>query len=601
MIAVRNAIFYIATVGLMILATYGCSMKESESLRPVLQYPVFSAAIELPGEDVTKIHVDDNLRVLWNADDRISIFNKNTYNQQYKFDGQTGDNSGSFSVVADNSFVTGNELAFSYAVYPYAASTSISNTGVISLTLPQEQTYTAESFGPGANAMVAATEGNMLLFKNLCGYLMLKLYGNGLSVSSLTLKGNNNEVLAGAATAVMTPGGLPSIEMNEGGASSVTLNCPEPVALGTDAEHFTEFWFVLPPVSFENGFTLTVSLSNGASFEKSTSTPVTIIRNTRSRMAALEVLTGGQSFSQYLTFTSEGTTTIYLAKYLFYNTVLYYSYDKENWTKWETSEKYYLDSTELTFTSEKPLYICGTNPDGFTFGNNAKTFVASGNRFSVSGSLMSLLNNTEKVLTIPNPYCFQKLFYGCTNLVSPPDLPATSLSRSCYSNMFGGCTSMESTPELPATELEDNCYWGMFTDCISLTKAPALPATALATFSYSFMFKGCKSLVSAPALPATTLASGCYNRMFQLCTSLESAPELPAKALVANCYPSMFEGCTKLKRIKCLATEIYDGSCVERWLSSVSSTGTFIKAPGMNDWPSGVSGIPEGWTIVDAE
>ena len=185
MTSVRNAVVYIATSGLMILATCGCSMKELESPSLVSQYPVFIASIELPGENVTKIHVDDKLKVLWDADDRISIFNKNTYNQQYKFDGQTGDNSGSFSTVVDNGFITGNELDYSYAVYPYAASTSISNTGVISLTLPLEQTYIAESFGPGANAMVAATEGNMLLFKNLCGYLMLKLYGDGLSVSSL--------------------------------------------------------------------------------------------------------------------------------------------------------------------------------------------------------------------------------------------------------------------------------------------------------------------------------------------------------------------------------------------------------------------------------
>lgn len=31
-----------------------------------------------------------------------------------------------------------------------------------------------------------------------------------------------------------------------------------------------------------------------------------------------------------------------------------------------------------------------------------------------------------------------------------------------------------------------------------------------------------------------------------------------------------------------------------------SSSGTFVKAASMNDWTSGVDGIPSNWTVVDA-
>jgi hypothetical protein len=63
----------------------------------------------------------------------------------------------------------------------------------------------------------------------------------------------------------------------------------------------------------------------------------------------------------------------------------------------------------------------------------------------------------------------------------------------------------------------------------------------------------------------------------------------------------MFQNCTNLNYIKCLATDISATKCTYNWVSRVSSTGTFIKYPDMNNWTIGVDGTPEGWTVVDAE
>jgi hypothetical protein len=64
----------------------------------------------------------------------------------------------------------------------------------------------------------------------------------------------------------------------------------------------------------------------------------------------------------------------------------------------------------------------------------------------------------------------------------------------------------------------------------------------------------------------------------------------------------MFLGCTKLNYIKCLATNLLLASyCTYNWVDHVPSTGTFVKHPDMNAWPTGSNGIPEGWTVVDAE
>lgn len=121
----------------------------------------------------------------------------------------------------------------------------------------------------------------------------------------------------------------------------------------------------------------------------------------------------------------------------------------------------------------------------------------------------------------------------------------------------------------------DGCFSGAFYNCTSIVSvAPDfLPATTLTEYCYEFMFLGCNSLTTAPALPATTLASYCYTQMF--------------------------DGCSKLNYIKMLATDISATDCLLGWVSGVASTGTFVKNPAMTSLPTGNSGIPSGWTVVN--
>ena len=152
---------------------------------------------------------------------------------------------------------------------------------------------------------------------------------------------------------------------------------------------------------------------------------------------------------------------------------------------------------------------------------------------------------------------------------------------------------------LPATSLSSYYYSNMFNGCSGLTTAPVLPATRLAQWCYASMFFGCYSLKTAPALPATTLANYCYSGMFRNCTSLTIAPALPATTLTQQCYMNMFNGCSKLNNITMLATDVSATDCMKTWVNGVSSTGTFTKAASMTSLPSGTSGIPSGWTVIN--
>ena len=132
----------------------------------------------------------------------------------------------------------------------------------------------------------------------------------------------------------------------------------------------------------------------------------------------------------------------------------------------------------------------------------------------------------------------------------------------------------------------------------------ATATTLSSNYVFWALFSGNTALTDASGLllPATTLTQYCYEVMFSGCSSLTAAPELPATTLVKGCYERMFKGCASLTSVKCLATSGIDtNSSTYNWLDGVSATGTFTKAASATTWPTSSSGIPSGWTVVNAE
>lgn len=70
--------------------------------------------------------------------------------------------------------------------------------------------------------------------------------------------------------------------------------------------------------------------------------------------------------------------------------------------------------------------------------------------------------------------------------------------------------------------------------------------------------------------------------------------------LASYALKELFSGCASLAKIKCLLNRIDNNIISSNWVSNVAPTGTFVKHPDAT-WSSGVSGIPEGWTVEDAD
>lgn len=200
--------------------------------------------------------------------------------------------------------------------------------------------------------------------------------------------------------------------------------------------------------------------------------------------AAVSVTKEPQEYTDCITFTGETSDfTLAVGGAKEWDGTVEYSTDHENWTEW--------DGTAVSSVSKK-LYLRGSGNTTFWMGDGAQLTLSE--RAACSGNIQTLLEYANPPTSIPTSDCYHNMFYGCTNLTTAPELPATTLASYCYQHMFSECTNLTQAPELPATTLESDCYWYMFYRCTSLITAPALPSTTLAMDCYAHMFDGCSSL-----------------------------------------------------------------------------------------------------------
>ena len=126
----------------------------------------------------------------------------------------------------------------------------------------------------------------------------------------------------------------------------------------------------------------------------------------------------------------------------------------------------------------------------------------------------------------------QYAFYGCTNLVTAPNIPdrVTGLGSTFY-----GCISLQIAPQIPeGAESLTHTFYG----CVALIQAPEIP---MGMKSLVRTFKGCSSLEAPSNIP-----DGVNNieGIFENCSLLKVAPVIPSTVKNMN---SAFKGCKSLK------------------------------------------------------
>ena len=268
------------------LTVLGCQVKEDQGFASGVK--VFTATMEALATDVadagTKTSLDNEGNVLWKQGDQVSVFAGSAINEHYQVsDASDGKTAATLNKVESTGFIAGGEIPNNVAFYPYVSTAAIAKSGgsyVISdIALPATQNYAISSFGNGAFPMAAVTGSTIdynLKFKNVLGGLKLRLKGNAI-ITSISVTGNNSEVLCGAASVTVSYTEVPTIALTDMSSTTVTLDCGNGVQI--DAETATAFIIALPPITMSGGFTVTVTDTENKQMEIKTTRSQTITRS----------------------------------------------------------------------------------------------------------------------------------------------------------------------------------------------------------------------------------------------------------------------------------------------------------------------------------
>ena len=503
------------------IALGSCTSNDFEGITPdtpaMQTHPELTAGFD--AEEQTKTYVDESKNLHWHEADQISAFVGNATNLQYQFKGATGDESGRFSYVSGGD-AQASGLGQIYAVYPYDAGATITAEGVISLTLPATQSYVENSFGKGANPMVAVTENindTFLPFKNICGYLKLNLYNTqDTKLSKLELKGKASEKIAGAATVTVTDG-TPSLVMANDATTTVTIDCGEEgLALSTSAETATVLWLVLPEVTFSSGITITATATNGDVFVKSTNKEVAITRNQVQPMAVLEA-----TFEEPKPANNEIWYTATEKVEPYNKTVFGANYVSNEWDS-ATGEGVITFDGDVTKIGDWAFCDCGsltcitipnsvTSIDGWAFLRcSSLTSITIPNSVSLIGYAAFMECTSLANIAIPNSVTSMgnNVFEYCSNLTN---ISLSSSITSIGECVFKDCVNLTSI-SIPNGVTSIN--WLAFNGCSSLINVEIPEGVTLIGDS---AFKGCKKMTSI-TLPksVTSIAYGAFQNCWSL-------------------------------------------------------------------------------------
>lgn len=270
---------YLFTILVILLA--GCSQDITEDGNVKLQDKVIYATTT----DESRTYFGQDGTVYshkWAQDDEIGVFDKTTAISEYLLIDGADTKNGTFLQISMPD--DGKTLANSYAIYPYSEYCTMTAEGVFNITFPTEQAYDMQhpnSYGKGANILVGMGANDNFAFKNVCVFLEIQLKGSA-TIGEITLRGNNNERIAGAGIIAYKGTTDPKVTMLSTATNELTLTMGSGVTL--DAQTAKSFIFALPPTTFTKGFTITTSAG-----EFSTEKNIIISRNSITPMAVIEV------------------------------------------------------------------------------------------------------------------------------------------------------------------------------------------------------------------------------------------------------------------------------------------------------------------------
>lgn len=223
---------------------------------------VISAVRERNVPDTRTIRESDG-SVEWCPMDEISVFYTENTTGGSRFTCQSTEQTAIAEfkgrlegVIAGGEYFTNGK--YLYGVYPYSANTKFKD-GVTTITLSSNQTAVEGTFANGLFPTIARAQSVNLAFYNICGGV--KFMVSREDITSVSIKGNSDERLAGAANVSFNEDGKPLVlaeEVGENGSKKeITVYAPG----GGTFDPGKEYYIVAYPVKLSSGYTMTFRTS----------------------------------------------------------------------------------------------------------------------------------------------------------------------------------------------------------------------------------------------------------------------------------------------------------------------------------------------------
>lgn len=260
---------------LMALAFVSCTediFDKKDSLTSFNQITVGMADLA-----TTRTHLGDNNAMLWDKGNSIGVYSDTQDVEIYTLNQSDG----------GNASFTGNTVKGSkfYAFYPYSQdAVDTSNKNLLHIQLYNGWVKEKESSLP----MVAISTTNSFMFKQVVGAIKISLTGKN-KVTSITLKGNKGEVIAGKGTIDLSAE-TPLLKL-DGDSQMTSSLIPCDVDLKSDSP--SVFYFPVPVMTLESGITIEIrgkKAGTGEEFflEKKSNESITITRATIKNFSGLD-------------------------------------------------------------------------------------------------------------------------------------------------------------------------------------------------------------------------------------------------------------------------------------------------------------------------
>lgn len=238
-------------------------------------------------DDGTRTSLLPDGQVVWDKGDNFRVVtNGMSVDWNMTLTNGVGESRGEFEGTSNSSAAPEGTAM---AVYPYEALQNYQNND-LTITLPKTQKYEENSFDHKANVMMgtlSGSDGNYhVSFKNMMGVLQLKLTGDNITLSKITLTDNDGKNLWGIAAVDYSKyeSGIGCNSVTDGGCV-LTLDCSG-VKLTSEE---TTFHFVVPTGAFEHGFEATIYDTNNRYQTISTSKANIIELNDIKAMPKLDI------------------------------------------------------------------------------------------------------------------------------------------------------------------------------------------------------------------------------------------------------------------------------------------------------------------------